>query len=384
MKIGILTHSTHPRGGVVHTLQLGEALAAAGHAVTLMAPARPGQAFYRAITGARVALAPVAPHAEGVPAMVEARIGAYLKLLRALLAREPFDVLHAQDSISGNALATLAEEGLIGGFVRTVHHLDQFEDARLAHWQTRAFASARTVLCVSDTWVGHMREHYGIVAHRVANGVDLDKFDGYARPGDREVAARYGIRRGGPVFLAVGGVEQRKNTLAMLHAFARFKAGSPQAQLVIVGGASLLDHDDYARRFHADLFALGFGGSGDVVVTGTVADAEMPALYRLADVFVMASLAEGFGLSVLEALASGTPVVVSNRAPFTEYLGASDCHFADPLCTQSIAQAMADALGRVPSVSDLLEKFSWAASAQRHAHVYGATAANATSTSNWR
>jgi glycosyltransferase-like protein len=383
MKIGILTHSTHPRGGVVHTLQLGEALAAAGHDVTLMAPARPGQAFFRAIKGAHVALAPVAPHAEGVPAMVQARIDAYLKLLRAMLAREEFDVLHAQDSISGNALATLAEEGAIGGFVRTVHHLDHFEDERLGHWQTRAFACARTVLCVSDTWVGHMREHYGIVAHRVSNGVDLEKFDAHARPADRAVAARHGIGRGGPVFLAVGGVEQRKNTLAMLHAFARFKAGSPRAQLVIVGGASLLDHDDYARRFHADLFALGFGG-GDVVVTGAVADAEMPALYRLADVFVMASLAEGFGLSVLEALASGTPVVVSNCAPFTEYLSPSDCHFADPLCTRSIAQAMADALGDTPQVSDLLDRFSWAASARRHAHVYGATAAAATSTSNWR
>ena len=50
----------------------------------------------------------------------------------------------------------------------------------------------------------------------------------------------------------------------------------------------------------------------------------MPALYRLADALVFASLHEGFGLAVLEAMASGTPVVVSHIAPFTEYLGEGD------------------------------------------------------------
>ena len=54
----------------------------------------------------------------------------------------------------------------------------------------------------------------------------------------------------------------------------------------------------------------------------------MPALYRCADVLVLPSLNEGFGLVVLEAMASGTPVVISRIAPFTEYLREGDVSWA--------------------------------------------------------
>jgi len=378
MKIGLLTHSVNPRGGVVHTLELADALAGLGHDVTVFAPAAPGQAFFRG-TACRVSLAPVAPHGPGVPAMVQARIDAYVAHLRPLLAREDYDVLHAQDSISGNALADLAEAGDIGGFARTVHHLDDFDDARLAAWQHRAFARAAQVFCVSDTWVAHLREHHGIAAERVANGVDLRRFRPDPARVDAEVAARHGIRPGAPVFLAVGGIEARKNTLRILQAYAEVRRTHPGAQLVVAGGASLLDHDGYARAFHAALFALGPAGPGPapVVLTGTVSDEAMAALYRLADALVMPSLREGFGLAVLEALACGTPAVVSNRRPFTEYLTAADCHFADPESVRSIAQAMRDAPGRAPEAVALLARHSWRASARRHAELYEAAQAAA-------
>jgi glycosyltransferase-like protein len=371
MKIALLTHSVNPRGGVVHTLELGTALAALGHDVTLMAPAAPGQSFFRS-TALRVSLASIAPYPAGVVAMVQARIDAYVQHLDAVLAHERFDVLHAQDSISGNALAELTQAGTIPDFVRTVHHLDAFDDERLSRWQTLAFAQAKTVCCVSATWVEHMRERYGIDAQAVTNGIDPVKFNSVAEASDAIVAARYRIRHDAPVFLAVGGVEERKNTLAILEAFAHCRAAYPHAQLVIAGGASLLDHDDYARRFHARLFALGFGGAdrAQVVVTGSVADADMPALYRLANVLVMPSLKEGFGLAVLEALASGTPAVVSAIRPFTEHLNSTDVFFADPNSIASIGDAMIEAVGCIPDARNLLARFSWAASAECHLALY--------------
>ena len=134
MKIGLLTHSVNPRGGVVHTIELAHALFDAGHDVTVMAPAMPGQRFFRPVRCA-TELVPVAPAPNAAPidmvAMVGSRIAAYVDHLTPLLEREAFDVLHCHDGIGGNALATLQDRGLIDGFVRTVHHLDNFAQPQL-------------------------------------------------------------------------------------------------------------------------------------------------------------------------------------------------------------------------------------------------------------
>ena len=387
LRIGLLTHSVNPRGGVVHTLELADALHAAGHDVTVMAPALPGQALFRTPRCA-VELVPVAPAPADLASMVASRRDAYIDHLAPQVASRSYDVLHAQDGIGGNALATLQERGLIDGFVRTVHHLDTFDDARVMAWQQRAFLHARQVLCVSQTWCDVLRREHGVAAALVHNGVDLQRYGRQPGAADARVARRYGLRagaaRGAPVFLAVGGIEERKNTVRVLQAFAALRTRQPQAQLVIAGGASLLDHDRYAREFTEALAASGLrvGPRADVVITGTVADDEMPALFRAADVLVMASLREGFGLVVLEALACGTPVVVSRQAPFTEYLPADEQHgeacWADPLNPLSIADAMAraceperaEALAR--AVPEVCRRYSWTASAARHVALYRA------------
>jgi glycosyltransferase-like protein len=383
LRIGLLTHSVNPRGGVVHTVELAQALHALGHEVTVFAPAAPGQRLFRTLN-CRFESVPVAGNAANVVDMVSERIGAYVAHLSPRLVQQPFDILHAQDSISANALASLEECGVIGGFVRTVHHLDAFDDSRLAAWQSRGVQCARDVLCVSELWCARLWADYGIAAQRVGNGVDLERYTAQPGASDRLLAQRLGITSlagRGPVFLAVGGIEERKNTRRVLEAFALLKQDLPGAQLVIAGGASLLDHDGYARAFQADLrdSALAVGYARDVVITGTLADADMPALFRLADALVMASTCEGFGLVVLEALASGTPVVTSAIAPFTEYLDDDDASWADPQDAASIALAMrracdprrADALRE--ETPEVCRRFSWAASAVRHVELYRAS-----------
>jgi glycosyltransferase-like protein len=380
LRIGLLTHSVNPRGGVVHTLELAHALQAAGHDVTVMAPAAPGQHFFRTV-GCKVELAPVACQPDDMVQMVESRIQAYVTHLSDLLARTHFDILHAHDGIGGNALATLEDRGLIDGFVRTVHHLDTFDNPQLAAWQLRAFTRARQVLCVSRLWCDILRRDYSIEAAQVQNGVDTARFCPAVAPGDSTLARRLGLDHRGPVFLAVGGVEERKNTLRIFEAFLALRRDFPGAQLVIAGGASLLDHGSYRRRFDAAVAAsaVGTGAGRQLVLTGPIADAEMPALFRLAHALLMPSLREGFGLVVLEALASGTPAVVSKMAPFTEYLRDGECFWADPGDAGSIAAAMRQAsqpslarslaLAQAPQVC---RRFGWAASAEGHACLYRA------------
>ena len=378
MRIALTTHSVNPRGGVVHALELASAFADEGHDVTLFAPAVAGETLFRE-PPCRVILATIEGSQHNTVALVDARLRALKTSVKACDPRS-FDVLHAQDSISGNALAELTAEGEIAGFVRTVHHLDHFDNPRLAAWQTRAWRDADRVLCVSEVWTREMRDTYGIEATTVSNGVDLKRYSTQRTPHDQSLRERLGIDGDGPVVLAVGGIEARKNTLGLLDAFAELVKRHPHARLVIVGGASLLDHDAYAHAFMDRVTKRGL--SQAVRVTGPLDDAEMPALFRCADVLAMVSLREGFGLVVLEALACGTPVVASNIAPFTEYLDNSLCCWATPTEPASIADALARVIdGRHRTdfnraVPALLDRMSWQASARKHLDIYSALLAS--------
>ncbi|MBL8439581.1 MAG: MSMEG_0565 family glycosyltransferase [Zoogloeaceae bacterium] len=376
LRIALLTHSVNPRGGVVHTLELGRALHAVGHQVTLFAPAAPGQRLFRP-TPCEVQLVPIAAEwPESLAELVETRIRAYVTHLSRLLDERQFDVFHAQDGIGGNALADLEERGLIPGHLRTVHHLEDFADPRVMAWQRRALDAPNQLLCVSRLWREVLQRDYGLSAREVCNGVDTTRFQPVAQPGDAEIARRHGLVGDGPLILAVGGVEERKNSLGLLQGFIALRDTLPTARLVIAGGASLLDHDTYARRFHA--LAKAHRLDGSVHLTGPVPDADMPALFRRADVLALPSVNEGFGLVVLEALASGTPVVVSRIAPFTEYLDDALCHWAEPYDPTSIARALAAAANAqrgpdlVARAAPLLARFSWQRSASQHVSAYRA------------
>ena len=392
-RIGLLTHSVNPRGGVVHTLELAHALHDAGHEVTVMAPALPGQSMFRPVR-CELNLLPIHPTTETSTAQdlfgtVSTRIHAFERHLERLLPHRDFDVLHAQDPLGANALAAMRDRGLISGFVRTVHHLDHFDDPRLMARQRRGFEAAEQVLCVSQLWREVLQRDHGIRAALVHNGVDCQRYTPQADTTDARVVARYGLRGGAdaPVLISVGGIESRKNTLRLLDAFIALRAQRPNAQWVIAGGASLLNHDDYVAAFIARIADSGLtiGPGKDIVLTGTVPDDQMPALYRTADVLAMPSLREGFGLVVLEALACGTPTVVSAIAPFTEHLSDTDCCWCAPQDAASITDAIQRALAPertavlLEGTPEVCLRHSWPASAARHLALYLARAAHARS-----
>lgn len=372
MKIAILAHSTNPRGGVVHALALGDALTRQGHEAVVHAPDATGQGFFRK-TLCRTMSVATAPAEAGMAEMVETRIADYVRHFEAPAHRR-FDVFHAQDGISGNALATLKECGLIGDFARTVHHIDDFADERLRTLQMRSIAAAGRHFAVSRTWCEELRRAFGIEAILVGNGVDRDVFSPVEDGGEAALRARHGIGEG-PVLLAIGGVEARKNTVRILQAFAQIHSLHPSAQLVIAGGASLLDHRGYRQDFTDALADLALP-PGAVIQTGPVSQDDMPRLYRLADSLVFPSVKEGFGLVVLEAMASAIPVATARIAPFTEYLGDGDVAWCDPFNVASIANAMAATLSRplragfVRNGSVVAAAHDWAIAAQAHLGVY--------------
>jgi glycosyltransferase involved in cell wall biosynthesis len=207
--------------------------------------------------------------------------------------------------------------------------------------------------------------------------VDLDR---YAPEGtqDEVVLQRLGLPA--RFLLALGGVEARKNTRAILAAFAAVHAQHPDLSLVVAGGASLLDHRAEQQLFCGYLARLPPATRQAVRLLGVVDDADMPALYRLSAGLISPSLMEGFGLCAIEALACGRPAIVSAMAPFTEHLGQSEALWAEPDRTTSIAGAIAALL--TPAAQRRFRqtgpttaaRFSWSAVARRHGAGYAAIA----------
>ena len=368
LSIGILTHSTNPRGGVVHGMALAETLCDLGHDVTLIAPDVRGEGFFRTPRCATRCI-PALPE-QDLPALVERRIGE----ISAALCGAHFDVLHAQDTLSANALARLKTDGHIAGFARTVHHLDTFTHPDLAAWQERGVVAATELLSVSALWECSLRERYGRTAPVVGNGVDPVRFSPVPTAQDASLRARYGLPAGQRLVLAVGGVERRKNTQQLLEAFMALRQEEPDLHLVVAGGASLLDHAPYRAGFEARLHAGGVGAH--VTITGPVADEDMPSFYRQAAVLAYPSITEGFGLCPLEALACGTPVIVSAVAPFPEHLLATDVLWCRPAQPDTLVLALREALSTQscdrfglggPATA---RRFDWRMVALRHLPAY--------------
>ena len=367
MRIAMLTHSTNPRGGVVHALELCEALAQVGHHPVLFAPDTTGAGFYRA-AACETRPWPAAAAPREVAALVARRRAELLCLFTPDLCAG-FDLFHAQDSISANALADLQDAGRIGAYLRTVHHLDDFADPELAALQARGVNAARTLFAVSPAGRAALAASFGRDATLIGNGVDTARFSPMTDAQDAALRARLTLGSG-PVVLSLGGVEKRKNTLGILQGFRAFRAAHAQAVLVIAGGASLLDHSAYQREFFDALAQSGLP-DGAVRVLGKIPQSDMPALYRLADMLAFPSLHEGFGLAVLEAMASGTPVLVPRCPPFTDYLTEPDAAWCD---AGDIAGAMQFCLRHAAALRasglQVAARWRWADVAAAHLPIY--------------
>jgi glycosyltransferase-like protein len=224
LRVAMLTHSTLPRGGVVHAMSLSEALEDLGIEIVLHAPDSAGRGFFRKPRCAAIAF-PVKPAPREAADMVEQRIDDYVRWFRRPENRG-FDLYHAHDGIGANALATLKEEGLIPPFVRTVHHIDDFADPRLVRRQSRSILAADALMVVSAPWRETLIARFGREAEIGGNGVDTRRYSPHADGAEAELGQRLGLGSG-PVFLSVGGIEGRKNTIRILQAFVEIHRATP-------------------------------------------------------------------------------------------------------------------------------------------------------------
>ncbi|MFL6111003.1 MAG: MSMEG_0565 family glycosyltransferase [Catenulispora sp.] len=355
MKIALLSYSTKPRGGVVHTLALAEALAAAGEDVTVWTLGRGGDScFFRPVAPA-VRLR-IVPFPEGPPAeTVGERVLRSISTLRDAFDPAPYDIVHAQDCISANAA---------GRCVRTVHHIDQFTTPELAACHERAITEPYAHVCVSAAVGRELAAGWGVEAAVIPNAVDHHRF----ATTDPRARAAWRSRLGGRYILTVGGIEPRKGSLDLLEAHALLRRRLPDVHLVIAGGETLFDYRDYRARWTARAVELGTAP----IVLGPVRHEDLPPLVAAADAFAFPSVKEGFGLAAMEALAAGVPLVVRDLPVLREVFGRT-ARFAAGV--EDLAAELAAALtvpdpARRDAGREVAARYTWTDAAQRHLAFY--------------
>jgi len=227
----------------------------------------------------------------------------------------------------------------------TVHDLSQlhipqkYDPLRMYYLKRvlpRMMRRLTRVIAVSDSTRRDLENYAKVPRGRIViipNGTDLSRFS----PRDREAAkaqlcARLGLPR--DFLLYIARLEHPgKNHVRLLEAFSQLQGLTHRPyKLVLVGGRW-----NGAEVIESKVKELGM--EKQVIFPGFVPDETLPLLYAAADLLVFPSLYEGFGIPLLEAMASGTPVCASNISSIPEVVGDAGLLF-DPMEPTAIAEAM--------------------------------------------
>lgn len=188
-----------------------------------------------------------------------------------------------------------------------------------------------------------------------------EQFNPEPRPDDEEALRHYGITQ--PYVLFVGTLEPRKNLNLLIKGFDKASNANPGLHMVLAGRRGWMAQAIFDELERRDLL-------GKVHITGYVKDRYLPALYRGATAFIYPSLYEGFGLPPLEAMACGTPVIVSRGSSLPEVVGNAGLYI-DPLSVDELAEAIGNVVNDDALAADLRKRgleqaaqFSWSRAAR--------------------
>ena len=182
--------------------------------------------------------------------------------------------------------------------------------------EKRRYRTADLVVAISDATRDDVRSLLGVAEHRVVrvhNGIDIDRWATEPPQPAEPVLARLGVKR--PFLLYVGGSDWRKNAEGMMAGLAHAHNWGIELDLVWAG------HLDVGHIEAVEAVARRFGVMASVRRLGYVNDDDLCVLYRTALAHLFVSRCEGFGLTVVEAMAAGCPVIAAEGGALSEVAG---------------------------------------------------------------
>jgi glycosyltransferase involved in cell wall biosynthesis len=211
-----------------------------------------------------------------------------------------------------------------------------------------ACSSARRIIAVSQSTKNDLMAEYGVSGDKIAVVYQAcdDRFR--QKVGDRDMAAvlsRYALPE--TYLLYVGTINRRKNLLALVQAMHQ-TSDAVSLPLVVVGNGK-------AYKKEVQKFIHEKGLEDRVRFVSQVVAADLPAIYQKSKVAVFPSRYEGFGLPVVEALASGVPVITTRSSSLPEAAGPG-AYYADPDDPRSIAEGIVKVLGSPEYARQLIDE----------------------------
>jgi len=234
----------------------------------------------------------------------------------------------------------------------------------------RVAGVAKHLITVSEFSRRRIIEQYGLPESRVS-AVYLGISEAFSlRSADEVAAVRQEFGIGAlPYVIAFSGNDPRKNTKGILDAWAELGTRRDGAKLVLFG-----------RSSNASIFntASGKAELTDVIRVGGVSDDTLAALFSGSNGLVFPSFYEGFGLPIVEAAASGAPIITTGFGAMAE-IAPGTAMLVDPQSRQELAKAMLDCLGRTPNagmrraLADEMKRYNWNYTAAEYRRIFTET-----------
>ena len=245
---------------------------------------------------------------------------------------------------------------------------------QLVHWTKYSVNHAQKILTISKFSRDAIIKEYGVRSDKVIvtyPGITMEpkvKSPTFVKTmADKQkskVLEKYHLNK--DYILSVGTLQPRKNFVRLIEAFSKIKVSNSSLELVIVGKKGWL----YEEILEAP---EKFGVADSVKLLDFVEDSDLFSLYENAICFVLPSLYEGFGLPVLEAMAAGSAVVVSNVSSIPEVAGKAGIYI-DPLDVESISFGIQQAITEYKTKSwkdrillgkEIAKQFTWEKAAKQ-------------------
>lgn len=227
---------------------------------------------------------------------------------------------------------------------------------KLKNWSRTAVKNAKKVIAVSQATKDDLVKLYGTDPNKIVvihNGYDSDIFNNKTKI----IADQLNNFNLSPFsyILFLGTIQPRKNAIKLIQAFRLLKEQGYDGKLVLAGGIGWLAEETLNTIKSSP-------DAKDIVLTGYVSDATRQTLYSQADVYVLPSLYEGFGVPAIEAMACGAPVAVSNNSSLPEVVGEAGILFneRDPAdIARAIMELKRDRASRSKKSLARAKHFSW-------------------------